>query len=170
MKKEKLIPIAVSEINSFADHEGRVLGYHLDVRFGGDLAFYHNENPLPHTIEEFKRYMKLTNTDIEGMEDDPDNGGHESIGAMFRKFKETMAFGYKTEVPYVLRQDIDIPARGNVSTVKWDEKSMEGDNKYANTLVGYVFLKGWFGYGLWCAKRFRNKMLEKINKQKIKAK
>ena len=107
--------------------------------------------------------MGWTDKDIEEMEDDPVNGGHQSIGAMFREFKKDMAFEYKTEVHYVLRQDIDIPARGNVSTVKWDEKSVEGDNKYANTQIGYVFLKGWFGYGLWCAKRFRERMLAEMN-------
>lgn len=163
MKKIKPMPIEVSEINPFYDHKEQVLGYHLDVRFQGDLASWHNEKPLPRSLEEFKQYMNWTNADIEQMEDDPVNGGHESIGTKFRKFKQENAGRYKTEVPYILNLEMDIPNRGHISTVTWDEKSKVGDNPYANTLVGYVFLKWWFGYDLWCAKRFRERMLAEMN-------
>lgn len=165
MSKIQPKPIWVSDIEPVFV-KGRVRLWTLDVRFDGDLASWHNENPLPRNIEQFKKYMNWTDADIEKMEDDDVNGGHKSIEREFFEFKRENAFFYKTDIPYILRQDIDIPQNQDIITVKWDEKSKVGDNKYANTLVGYVFLNGLFRLGHWRAQNFRNKMLVQIAKTK----
>jgi len=160
MSKIQAKPVWVSDVKPVSVN-GRVHCWNVSVRFNGDLALWHDENLLPRNIEEFKQHMKWTNKDVEKMEDD-DVLGHKSIERLFFEFKQENAFLYRTEIPFILDFDVNIPQRGNISTVKWDEKSKVGDNKYANTLVGYVFLKGWFDFGRKRAERFRKKMLSQI--------
>lgn len=165
MKKTPVKPIWVSDIKPVSV-DGRVRCWNIDVRFDGDLASWHNENPLPRNIEQFKKYMNWTDADIKKMEDDDVNGGHKSIEREFFEFKRENAFFYKTDIPYILRRDIDIPQNQNISTIVWDEKSKVGNNKYANTLVCYVFLNGWLRFGHWRAQNFRNRMLAQMAKTK----
>ena len=167
MKKIPVKPIWVSDIRAGYGFNGRIDWWNIDVRFEGDLASWHNEKPLPRTVQQFKQYMNWTDADIERMEDDDIQGGHKSIERKFFEFKKENAFFYKTDIPYILNQELDIPKRSNISTVEWDAQSKNGDNKYANTLVGYIFLKDLFGFGYGRAKKFRNKMLAQINEQKI---
>lgn len=160
MKKMPVNPIWVSDISPVSVN-GRLLSWNVNVMFDGDLALWHNENPLPRNIEEFKKYMKWTDADIQKMEDD-DAFGHKSIGRMFFEFKQEAAFLYKTERPYFLNPRLDIPKRDNISTVKWDRESCVGDVMYVNTLVGYAFPDGVFGLGHRRAKKFRDKILVQI--------
>jgi len=161
MNKIEAKPIWVSDIKPVYAN-GHLLLWNVNVRFDGDLASWHNENPLPRNAEDFKRFMHWTDKDIAKMEDDHVLGGHKSIEGMFYEFKQENAFLYKTEIPYILDSGVCIPKYRNVSTVEWDEKSKVDGNKYANTLVGYAFLKGWFGSGLGHAQSFRNKILAQI--------
>ena len=167
MKKTAVKPIWVSDIKPVYVN-GRVLCWNIRVRFDGDLASWHNEKPLPRNVQEFKQYMNWTDADIERIEDDEVHGGHRSIESKFFEFKKDLSVVYANEVLYVLNSELDIPQRNNISTVDWDKKSVKGDNKYANTLVGYVFFKGWFGFGRKYVQNFKNKMQAQIDEQKLK--
>lgn len=170
MKKTPVKPIWVSDVKPVYDVKGRVFCWNIRVMFDGDLALWHNEKPLPRNVQDFKKYMNLTDADVERIEDEDDDvhGGHRSIESLFYEFKKDCSISYISEIPYVLNSELDIPQRNNISTVDWDKKSVKGDNKYANTLVGYVFFKGWFGLGYKRAQNFKNKMQAQIDEQKLK--
>ena len=157
MKKISVKPISVSDIKPVS-FNGHIDGWNVCVRFDGDLALWHNENPLPRNAYQFRKYMNWTDADIEKMEDDEVNGGHKSIERMFFEFQKEMSCLYENEKLYILDPRLDIPQRKNISTVSWDAGSVKGDNKYANTLVNYVFDRGRFGFGL----RRAGNLLEKI--------
>lgn len=163
MKKTPVNPIWVSKIKPVSYVNGRVHRWSIGVRFDGDLALWHNKNPLPCNVQQFKEYMKWTDADIENMEDDDVRGGHKSIERMFFEFKKEMALFYSNDIPYTLNPRLDIPQRNNISVVKWDHDSKQGDNEYSNTLVEYVFTNGWFRNGRQRAQNFRNKMLVQMD-------
>ena len=166
MKKTPVKPIAVSQVNPVYIDD-RIKYWHVDVRFAGDLAMWHNEDQLPKTVQEYKQYLLehgFTEQDIENMEGQ--DGEHVSLGKRFYKFKQDLDAAYDIEKSFVLNPRLDIPKSGKISTVRWDEKSKEGDNKYANTLVGYMFRDGLFGRGAERAWQFRIKMMAEITRQK----
>jgi hypothetical protein len=101
MKKKPVNPIWVSDIIPVSVN-GRLLSWNVNVRFDGDLALWHNENPLPRNIEEFKKFMKWTDADIKKIEDE-EVFGHKSIERVFFEFKQEAAFLYETEMPYFLK-------------------------------------------------------------------
>ena len=155
MKKTQLKPIAVSQVNPVYINN-RIKYWHVDVRYAGDLALWHNEERLPYSLEEFKKYLEHRGWSEADME-------CSNLGKEFFKFKQENAVLYANDCPYVLNPKLSIPGYNKISTVKWDEKSKDGDNKYSNTLVGYMFRDGLFGRGAeraWC---FRIKILARIN-------
>ena len=151
MKKTQVKPIEVSEIKpNYA--RGRISSWYFDVRYAGDLALWHDD-PLPRNLSEYRQFLQKNDLTI-----DEDN-----IERDFFEFRKNMGVAYDFNVTYVLNPAFKIPKRNNLSTVKWDEKSKNGDDKYSNTVVGYVFLRGLFGRGVNRAERFRQKLLSEIN-------
>ena len=141
MKKTQVKPIEVSEIKPNYVR-GRISSWYFDVRYAGDLALWHDD-PLPRNLSEYRQFLQKNDLTI-----DEDN-----IGRDFFEFRKNMGVAYDVHVTYL-------------STVKWDEKSKNGDDKYSNTVVGYVFLRGLFGRGVNRAERFRQKLLSEINEKK----
>ena len=151
MKKAHVKPIEVSEVKPNYV-KGRISSWRVSVRYAGDLALWHDD-PLPRNLSEYRQFLQKNGLTVD----------EDSIGRDFFEFTKNMGLAYDFNVTYVLNPALKIPKRNNLSTVKWDEKSKKVDDKYSNTLVGYVFLRGLFGRGANRAERFRQKMLSEIN-------